>query len=525
MAGRRSRRCVAREALAGRLFGVWNTEAADGVRLVEARGDRWRLEGSKIYASGAGHVQRPLITARTADGSVQMVVPQLAAGERADLSGWIAHGMRASATGTLDFTGLEVASSELIGEPGDYLRQPIFSAGAWRFAAVHLGGIERLLDELRGHLVRTRRRCRSLSAGQGWPGRDRRRDSPAVAGASMPSRRGPGGRPDTAVAYVNLARLAVERAALDVLELTHRSIGLAGFLRTHPVERLSRDLTTYLRQPAPDRALAQAAAHVLASPASSTELWSCCMIRAGDYLRLARGLPTLRLEELTRGRGLVVVAPHADDESLGCGGLIAAACAQGATVRIVLLSDGTGSHPNSRRYPAERLRALREAELVTVPHPSWVCLNEPSTFFACPTGRCRAPGPNSTACCHQRASRCTGGRCRQRVRDLAARPALRPSGCLRDRTRSRRSASQGARLYAYPVWGWTLADDTLLDEPEPIGGQLDIGPYLARKRRAIQAHRSQMTGLIDDDPLGFQLPPAFLAQFDHPREIFLEIAP
>jgi LmbE family N-acetylglucosaminyl deacetylase len=84
---------------------------------------------------------------------------------------------------------------------------------------------------------------------------------------------------------------------------------------------------------------------------------------------------------------------------------------------------------------------------------------------------------------------------------------------------------QGARLYAYPVWGWTLADETLLDEPEPIGGQLDIGPYLVRKRRAIQAHRSQMTGLIEDDPVGFQLPPALLAQFDQPRETFLEIAP
>ena len=79
--------------------------------------------------------------------------------------------------------------------------------------------------------------------------------------------------PDMAVAYVNLARLAVERAALDVLEHTHRSIGLAGFLRTHPVERLSRDLATYLRQPAPDRALAQAAAYVLASADPAAGLW------------------------------------------------------------------------------------------------------------------------------------------------------------------------------------------------------------------------------------------------------------
>ena len=264
----------AREAIAGQLFGVWNTEAADGVRLVEARSERWLLEGSKIYASGAGHVQRPLITARASDGSIRMVVPELAAGERADLSGWIAHGMRASATGTLDFSGLEVGSAEIIGEPGDYLRQPIFSAGAWRFAAVHLGGIERLLDELRGHLVSTRRSedpYQLARVGQAaiaaetarlWLDRACRlaEDSGTDAG--------------TAVAYVNLARLAVERAALDLLEHTHRSIGLAGFLRTHPVERLSRDLATYLRQPAPDRALAQAATHVLASPASSTELWN-----------------------------------------------------------------------------------------------------------------------------------------------------------------------------------------------------------------------------------------------------------
>ena len=263
----------AREVIAGQLFGVWNTEVGDGVRLSAAPGDRWLLEGSKVYASGAGHVQRPLITARTSDGSVRMVVPELAAGERADLSGWIAHGMRASATGTLDFSGLEVGSAEIIGEPGDYLRQPIFSAGAWRFAAVHLGGIERLLDELRGHLVSTRRNedpYQLARVGQSaiaaetarlWLDRACRLAEDADTDA------------DTAVAYVNLARLAVERAALDVLEHTHRSVGLAGFLRSHPVERLSRDLATYLRQPAPDRALAQAATHVLASTASSTELW------------------------------------------------------------------------------------------------------------------------------------------------------------------------------------------------------------------------------------------------------------
>ena len=272
--GPAQRSLFAREAQAGRLFGVWNTETGDGVRLVEAMGGRWRLQGGKIYASGAGHVERPLITARRADGSVQMVVPRLAAGERADLYCWVAHGMRASATGTLDFTGLAVDAAELIGKAGDYLRQPSFSAGAWRFAAVHLGGIERLLDELRRHLRATGRDADPYQLAR--VGQAAMAAETAHLWLERASRlaEDPASKPDTAVAYVNLARLAVERAALDVLELIQRSIGLAAHLRTHPVERLSRDLATYLRQPAPDRALAQAAAHVLASPASAAELWS-----------------------------------------------------------------------------------------------------------------------------------------------------------------------------------------------------------------------------------------------------------
>ena len=76
-----------------------------------------------------------------------------------------------------------------------------------------------------------------------------------------------------AAAYANLARSAVERAALDVLELAQRSVGLAAFLRPHPLERLCRDLATYLRQPGPDRALAEAAAFVLRAPEEPGALW------------------------------------------------------------------------------------------------------------------------------------------------------------------------------------------------------------------------------------------------------------
>ena len=86
-----------------------------------------------------------------------MVLPKLGASDRADLSRWTAQGMRASATGAVDFTGVEIEPIEIVGSDGDYERQPWFSAGAWRFAAVHLGGMERLFDLLRRHLQETNR--------------------------------------------------------------------------------------------------------------------------------------------------------------------------------------------------------------------------------------------------------------------------------------------------------------------------------------------------------------------------------
>jgi hypothetical protein len=72
---------------------------------------------------------------------------------------------------------------------------------------------------------------------------------------------------------VNLARLAVERAGLDLMELVHRSVGLPGFMRPNPIERISRDLATYLRQPGPDRALTDAAAWALRQETPSIDLW------------------------------------------------------------------------------------------------------------------------------------------------------------------------------------------------------------------------------------------------------------
>ena len=265
---------AAQEARQGALFGIWNTEGPEGVQLVRRQG-RLTLEGSKIFASGAGHVDRPLITARDEEGAVRLVLPRVDRAARADLSSWRAHGMRASATGTFRFTGLDVEPEDLVGGPGDYHRQPHFSAGAWRFCAVQLGGIERLVDEACGHLrahgreddphqrARIGEAVIAAETAQLWVERAARIAETAQEG---------GGAAE-AVAYVDLARCAVERCGLEAMQLVQRSIGLSAFLRSHAVERIGRDLATYLRQPAPDRALCEGAGHVLASEHPLRDIW------------------------------------------------------------------------------------------------------------------------------------------------------------------------------------------------------------------------------------------------------------
>ena len=247
---------MADEARQGALFGVWAAdENEQGLRIRYA--DRaFVLEGRKIYCSGAGLILRPVVTARDEADRVRMALPRLPQGERLDLSGWTAQGMRASVTGTVTFTGLKVHDEDMLGEPRDYHREPDFSGGAWRFAAVQVGGMEALFMGLREHLLR---------AGRGGdPHQSARVAESAIAvetarlwverAAALFERR----EADDAslVGYVSLARSAVERAALDLIERVQRSVGLRAFLRPDPIERIARDLATYLRQPGPDRALA-----------------------------------------------------------------------------------------------------------------------------------------------------------------------------------------------------------------------------------------------------------------------------
>lgn len=70
--------------------------------------------------------------------------------------------------------------------------------------------------------------------------------------------------------------------------------------------------------------------------------------------------PLVRGEELLGIRRLLVVAPHPDDEVLGCGGLLARLARAGAEVDVLVLTDGAAVEPEPA--PALDVVAARAAE-------------------------------------------------------------------------------------------------------------------------------------------------------------------
>jgi len=257
----------AADARAGRLFGVWNTEdPAAGVHLEALPNGRYRLRGAKTFASGAGQLARPLISGALPDGQgwQLFVLPADRQAPGLDRSFWRPLGMRATASFRADLTGLEIGPEDFIGPPNAYYRQPGFSGGAIRFAAVQLGGAEAVFEETRSFLrglgrtddphqrQRLGEMAIALESGRQW-----------LRGAADHAARPGAGPADATVAYANMTRTAIETICLNIMQLSDRSVGARGLLQPLPFERLHRDLTHYLRQPAPDGSLADVGRFVL----------------------------------------------------------------------------------------------------------------------------------------------------------------------------------------------------------------------------------------------------------------------
>lgn len=214
----------------------------------------------------------------------------------------------------------------------------------------------------------------------------------------------------------------------------------------------------------------------------------------------------------------LIVAPHADDESLACGGVISLLRKYNQTVYILLLSDGTLSHPNSVEYPAEKLRNLRENELLTAAR----ALDVPvKNIIFCRYKDRQVPGLQNPHF-DQAVSNMN-----KIIEIIGPQSIFVPwrkdphPDHIAAYELIDNASTNGAKIYEYAVWLnkiGSAADFPSLNEIIPF--KLDISSVLTKKQNAISAHQSQISDLITDDPEGFRLSPEMLAHFNQPYELF-----
>lgn len=242
------------------------------------------------------------------------------------------------------------------------------------------------------------------------------------------------------------------------------------------------------------------------------------MVAMTPFLMLADEAPFVSIEAVSGGGDVVVLAPHPDDETLGCGAAIAALTARGHRVQVVVVTDGSRSHPNSLAYPAEVLAKKREQEVtdavavLTAGHgPAPVFLRYPD--MAAPDGT------EAAEIAAQRLLPLIG----PTVTALWSTWAGDPHD---DHARTARLAAvigqhkPHLQRWSYPIWGRFRTDDPQISPASFV--RLHLPDQLERKKHALAQHRTQMTWLIADDPEGFVMPEDKQEHFLTTPEIFMK---
>jgi len=234
----------------------------------------------------------------------------------------------------------------------------------------------------------------------------------------------------------------------------------------------------------------------------------------------------------TAGRSALIVAPHPDDETLGCGALILRKRHNGTTVTLAVVTDGRHSHRSDSFSPGElaqlRRQELREAaSRLALPEDSvrWlgiedgtVAENEDSLvgqLVALLTELC--PDELYATCADEpHPDHASVGRAARRAAHEVA----------------------GVTLLEYPIWLWNTwplrkgdrIASTLAALTRMIPGgcwKVGTGRYVDKKLFALQAHGSQVRRPSTVPPTmeWGVLPEPMLAAASGPFELFFRTPP
>ncbi|MBE1161558.1 PIG-L deacetylase family protein [Dyella acidiphila] len=218
-------------------------------------------------------------------------------------------------------------------------------------------------------------------------------------------------------------------------------------------------------------------------------------------------------------RDVLVVAPHPDDESLGCGGLLAWAAATQHRPRVLFLTDGEKSHPGSASYPPERLGKVRRKEAVHACATLGMTHHD-VTFLGLPDAGLDSLGEEDLAESVAAIRHWLSWSPRALVGVTAMTDAHGDHIAAHRLVKAALAGQQQHRLFAYPVWTWLQSGHSCLWNT--YGWRVDIGLYRRQKEAAIACHATQHGQLIVDSPDAFVLPPELLSHVCRGYEVLLD---
>lgn len=250
-----------------------------------------------------------------------------------------------------------------------------------------------------------------------------------------------------------------------------------------------------------------------ATPPSNTARFAQTPILDGgtptaEWLRWRHDFPPLPLDSCP---GLVVVAPHPDDETLGFGATAGTAAALGIDVHLVVATDGGAAHPGLTAPEQVQLEATRRNESGCA--ADLLGLSAP-TFLGLPDGGLADAEPRLADILTAMLSACAPGTWCAATWRGDGHPDHEAVG----RAAAVAAARTGAVLLEYPVWMWHWAQPEDPAVPWRSAARVRPDPVaVARKRAAVAVYRSQ----TEADDAGRQpvLPPAVLSRLESVGEV------